>query len=114
MLKNVPNHKMFFAVSKLCGFVLSRRAKTIKKKIAKIKFETGPAAETNASSFNGSFKFLLLTGTGFAQPINANPEANAMIGIRTLPTKSKCFIGFNVSLPKSFAVESPFLFATKA
>lgn len=83
-------------------------------KIEKIKFESGPANETTASSFKGSLKFLLSTGTGLAQPINANPDAKAASGIITLPTRSICLKGFNVNLPNFFAVSSPYLFAKNA
>ncbi len=80
----------------------------------KIKFESGPANETTASFFKGSLKFLRSTGTGLAQPINANPDAKEASGIITLPTISICLKGFNVNLPKFFAVASPHLFAKNA
>jgi hypothetical protein len=87
---------------------------TIKKRIAKIKFENGPAKDTIASSLNSLRKFFLFTGTGFAQPIKANPEAKEAKGISIVPTRSACFIGLRVSLPWSFAVLSPYLDAVNA
>ena len=79
----------------------------MKKIIAKIKFEKGPAKETMASSRSLFLKLFLLTGTGFAQPIKAKPEANDANGIITVPIRSTCFIGLNVSLPSFRAVSSP-------
>jgi len=114
MLKNTPNHKTFFINSKPSGIKLSIKAKNKKNNTARTKFDIGPAAETKASSLSGSLKLFLFTGTGLAHPINANPDANAIIGIRTLPTRSICFNGFNVIRPRSLAVESPFLFAVYA
>jgi hypothetical protein len=85
-----------------------------KNKIESIKFDTGPATETTASSLNGFLKFLILTGTGFAQPIMKPPEIKVNKGIITLPNKSRCLIGFKVSRPLSLAVGSPNLFANHA
>ena len=77
-------------------------------------FDNGPANETIASSRRGELKFFLFTGTGLAQPINANPVANEAMGIIMVPIKSICFRGLRVSLPCFFAVLSPNILAKKA
>ena len=69
---------------------------------ASIRFETGPASAVMAIPCLGFLKFLMLTGTGFAQP---NPATISMIS----PKISICFNGFNDSRPSPFAVESPSL-----
>ena len=45
----------------------TRTAKSVEMN-AKTKFAKGPAAETKARSLLGFLKFLVITGTGFAQP----------------------------------------------
>lgn len=72
-----------------------------------MKLENGPANETIASSRKWFLKFLLSTGTGFAQPISAIPVEKDASGIMYVPIISACLNGLRVNLPKFFAVLSP-------
>lgn len=74
----------------------------------------GPAKETTASSLRIFLKLFLLTGTGLAQPIMKEDDANDSRGIRTLPIRSICFMGFRLRRPWRFAVSSPNFDAKKA
>ena len=87
---------------------------TIVQKIAIKRFAPGPAKATHSIFFLGFRKLEKLTGTGFAQPININPEVNANIGITILPIKSICLMGLRVNLPCLKAVLSPNLWAKNA
>ena len=79
-----------------------------------MKFENGPAKETKASSLKMFLNFDLLTGTGFAHPINAILEVSEIMGIRYVPIRSACLNGFKVNRPRFFAVSSPKIEADSA
>jgi len=115
-LRYTANQSTLKTIGGIVPPALKPRSSAIAKKKMndKIRFENGPAADTFASSIKGFLNFLLSTGTGFAQPIIAKPDANAITGTITLPRISTCFIGFSVSLPSFFAVSSPSLNAKKA
>ena len=113
-LKNTPYHNKFVSILFSAEVFAEIKCIIIKSKIARIKFESGPAIETLASSIKGLPKLFLLIGTGFAQPISANPEAKEAKGISTVPIKSICLRGFKVKRPICFAVSSPSLSAIKA
>ncbi len=112
--RNTPYQSKLLIIEFCSPKILAEIINKTNNKPERIKFESGPANETIASSFKGLLKFFLSTGTGLAQPINANPDAKAASGIITLPTRSICLKGFNVSLPNFFAVSSPYLFAKNA
>jgi hypothetical protein len=81
---------------------LKRRVKII----ARHRLEIGPAAALMAISRLGFLKFLVLIGTGFAQPtLKKSIEIN--------PNGLICLRGLRVNLPRFFAVVSPSLYATK-
>ena len=113
-LRNTPYQSKSLIIILLSPKIFTEIIKKTNNKTESIKFDSGPAKETTASSFKGWLKFLLSIGTGLAQPINANPEAKAASGIITLPIRSICLKGFNVNLPNFFAVSSPRLFAKNA
>lgn len=79
----------------------------IPKRNAEIKFDRGPAKETNILSRLGFLKLSGLIGTGFPHPKCAKIK-------HIVPIKSRCAIGFMVSRPCILAVWSPNLSATKA
>jgi hypothetical protein len=114
ILKKTPYQKRFTITESRLPVMLCEITKPIKNIIASIKLDIGPAAETIASSLNAFLKLFGLTGTGFAQPISAKPEANDASGIISVPTRSACLNGLSVSLPRLFAVLSPSLLAEKA
>ena len=114
MLRKTPYQKKFIIWTWYSEFQLPDNLKKSKNINARTKFENGPANETIASSRKGLLKFFLLTGTGLAHPINANPVAKEAIGIITVPIRSICFKGLRVSLPCFFAVLSPRILADKA
>ena len=86
---------------------------------AKKKFTNGPLIATNATPISPCFILLGLKGTGFAPPKIGTLAPVVMfviiiiIGSNIVIYGSICFIGFKVNLPKSYAVRSPKLFATK-
>ena len=112
--RNTPYHNKFPITESCKPNKFIEIINNINSNIAKIKFDSGPANETIASSFKGLLKLFLFTGTGFAQPISAHPDAKAAIGIIILPTMSRCLIGFRVNLPDFLAVSSPYRFAKYA
>ena len=67
---------------------------------AKTKLEIGPIRATIAISLLGLLKLLVLIGTGLAHP-------KPIVSIAITPIGSRCFKGFNVSLPCCSAVLSP-------
>ena len=69
-------------------------------------FKFGWAKAVSAMPRLGCLKLRILTGTGFAQP-------NLNTTIMRRPKISRCLMGLSVSLPISFAVLSPSLYATK-
>ncbi len=79
---------------------------------AKLKLAKGPAKATFAGPYFLSRNRRKSTGTGLAQP-KTIPGPEKMLnnkrkpGIKIEPIGSKCFKGFRLSLPLSFAVESP-------
>lgn len=85
---------------------------TVESKIAYIiaaispnrKFVKIPEIETNLMPFLYFLKFKGLIGTGFAQPMPNKTN------IRN-PPRLKCLNGLSVSLPISFGVGSPILYA---
>jgi hypothetical protein len=82
--------------------------RTILKRTVKImarqRLEIGPAAAVIAIPFRGFLKYLVLIGTGFAQPtLKKSMDKN--------PNKFMCFMGLSVSLPRFLAVGSPSLYA---
>ena len=113
-LRNTPYQSKSFIIKFWSPKIFTEIRKKTNSNTERIKFERGPANETTASSFKGSLKFLLSIGTGLAHPINANPDAKAASGMITLPIRSICLKGFNVNLPRFFAVLSPRLFAKNA
>lgn len=104
ILRNTPYHKMFIKTPDEMSPWLIEIERNNAKTIARIKFERGPANETTKSSFKGSEKLFLLTGTGLAQQMSKNPDANEASGITTEPTISRCFRGFKVNRPWFLAV----------
>jgi hypothetical protein len=113
-LRNTPYQSKLFIIKFCSPTIFTEIRNKPNNNTEKIKFESGPANETIASSIKGFLKFFLSTGTGLAHPINANPDAKAANGIITLPIRSICLKGFIVNLPKFFAVSSPSLFAKNA
>jgi hypothetical protein len=114
ILKKTP-YQNRLTTSESFAFKISAEIRNpIKKIIARIKLENGPAAETIASSLYTFLKFLLSTGTGFAHPINAKPEANEATGMIMVPIISACLKGLRLSLPEFLAVLSPSLLAVNA
>ena len=90
----------------------SKNRKQSPKTRASMKFVSGPAKATRASPYFPYFKLYGLYGTGFAQP-NKNPAliTTSKMGKMTEPIGSAWRIGLRVSLPFSFAVGSPKIFA---
>lgn len=77
-------------------------------------FERGPAAAIQNISLTTLFKFLVLTGTGLAQPkINGIPVVKPMSGSTRVPMGSIWGMGLRVSLPIRAAVLSPLLRASQ-
>jgi len=83
----------------------------IKLKIkARIIFAKGPATPTKIISLLGFLKLRKFIGTGFAQPkMTFESKINKDNGKITVPNRSICAKGLNVSLPCIFAVGSPSL-----
>ena len=75
--------------------------------VAKIRFEAGPARAIRAESLLGCFKLKGSKGTGLPQP---NLKRSNII----VPTGSRCFKGFRVTLPSREGVGSPSLSAAIA
>src|SRR3990167_6718573 len=74
----------------------------------------GPAKATHALSRRGLLRLSQLTGTGLAQP-NTNVywlKTKINSGKITVPQRSMCLKGFNVTRPNIKAVLSPNLLAT--
>lgn len=79
---------------------INRRWYIVREMNPTMRFEAGPAKEVSAIPHFGLSKFLMFTGTGFAQPKPNNI-------IIAAPNQSMCFIGFRDNLPIIFAVPSP-------
>ena len=112
--RNTPYQSTVFIIEFCTPSQFSEIINSINNKTERIRFESGPANETTRSSFKEFLKLFLFTGSGFAQPISAKPDAKEARGMITDPIKSICLIGFNVNLPSFFAVSSPNLFAISA
>src|SRR5450759_530447 len=91
----------------------SRRRNTIDPAIAMTRFETGPAAATQASARRPPRSIDGLTGVGFAQPM-MKPPRSADATSRSEPNGSRWTIGLSVRRPNIFAVPSPSRYATSA
>ena len=107
---------MFMKITKLNILISGRFEKSefnkpltmIPNKIATKKFEAGPARAISGSDMLLFLKLYGLYGTGLAQPIIKPVPVRYKNSGRTIePNKSRCFIGFNVSLPSYCAVLSP-------